>query len=89
MINLYELGKRYEAGEPDYYIKQFVNNNSSIKISNMANTEDADDNRLENEIISFEKLEPDQQSNLGNNDNKNNSQINTKIVVANESQKIE
>lgn len=31
MINLYELGKRYEAGEPDYLIKEFVNKGSNKK----------------------------------------------------------
>ena len=26
MINLFDLGRRYEAGEPDNYINQYINN---------------------------------------------------------------
>ena len=36
IINLFELGKRYQAGEPDYYINKFVNS----KMNDANNTED-------------------------------------------------
>jgi hypothetical protein len=36
VINLFELGKRYQAGEPDYYINKFVNN----KMNETSHTEE-------------------------------------------------
>lgn len=60
MINLYELGQRYQAGEPDYYIKQYVNNSSAKK----SITTENDDN-LENKLSSVKKVETDG-SNLEN-----------------------
>ena len=35
VINLFELSKRYQAGEPDFYINQYVNNKmTEVNIKN-------------------------------------------------------
>lgn len=34
VINLFELGKRFEAGEPDYYINEYINTTASKLLNN-------------------------------------------------------
>lgn len=43
MINLFDLSKRYQAGEPDYYINEYIKREYSNKTSNQKNSDVAQD----------------------------------------------
>ena len=74
VINLFELAKRYEAGEPDMYIKQYVNNAAlrlgqnlaSIEMLN-ANNREIEQSEIKINIINSDSLLVDSQSNANNN----------------------
>ena len=50
VINLFDLGRRYQQGEPDYYINEYINRHyeTSVKPSNATNNSQAPKNNNSN-----------------------------------------
>ncbi len=60
VINLFDLGRRYEAGEPDNYINQYINNAAERLKQNQ---KEASENKSVNE-----RFEPSLEEKLINED---------------------
>jgi hypothetical protein len=73
VINLFDLAKRYEAGEPDMYIKEYVNKHAA---------------RLKNynslEVLNFVSNEESERSEFKINSSDNNN-VNSTTTTKNES----
>lgn len=62
VINLFELGKRYQAGEPDFYISEFINNAANKMSSNENDVKRKDILASSNPMINVENMEKNRSS---------------------------
>ena len=58
VINLFDLGQRYQNGEPDFYINQYVNNAANkLKLSTTTNPQNNEETAKKSDIQREKSIE--------------------------------
>ena len=59
MINLFDLGQRYQNGEPDFYINQYVNSTANkLKLNEESKAEGQKEKTIEIHLDNLERIDP-------------------------------